>query len=260
MELTILASGSKGNCAYLAGESGALLIDAGLSARELLRRLHAAGCDAARIQAILVTHEHTDHIRGVNALARRLDVPVYATGGTLEELCFRSRAQVLDAKRCICGQQFRVGDLLVEPFATSHDAREPCGYCISDGDVRVGCCTDTGIVTSGIMDHLSSCDAVILESNHCPDMLKRGPYPEFLKRRISSQRGHLSNAAAAICLQELADAVRHVVLAHVSEVNNTPERVLAQARGGLGLFTHVQVSVAAQHPDLSGSGAVRIRM
>ncbi len=250
MELTILASGSKGNSAYLNGESGALLIDAGLSARELVRRLARAGGDEQRIEAILITHEHSDHLRGADVLARRLGVPIIATEGTLAAFFnkFGDRGCV-KAERCVTGESLCLGDFTIEPFATSHDAREPCGFCIGERDLRIGCCTDTGVVTDGMMERLAACDAVLLESNHCPEMLENGPYPVYLKQRIRSKRGHLSNTAASLCLQTLAGRVDSVLLAHLSEVNNTHEKALTTALCGLGLYAdRMQISVAPQHP------------
>lgn len=249
MELTVLASGSKGNCTYLRGERGALLIDAGLSARETLRRLENAGGDASSIEAILVTHEHTDHIKGVDVLARRLGVPIYATAGTLSAFHEKFGPTSADTRRCRCGEPFSVGDFSVEAFAASHDAREPCGFSVTEGDLRIGCCTDTGTITNTIFDHLASCDAVLLESNHCPRMLENGPYPAFLKSRIRSSRGHLSNQDAARCLLGLADHIQVAMLAHLSETNNTRERALFSALEGLGLYSdRVAVSVARQDP------------
>jgi len=249
MELTVLASGSKGNCTYLRGEEGALLIDAGLSARETLRRLSEAGGDPSLVEGILVTHEHIDHIRGVDVLARRLGVPVYATGGTLEAFSRKCGTTTAEIRRCRCDEPFSVGDFSVEPFATSHDANEPCGFCITEGDLRIGFCTDTGAVTTTIFDRLASCDAVLLESNHCPEMLENGPYPAYLKSRIRSKRGHLSNPDAARCLQRLADHIHMAVLAHLSEINNTQERALLSALEGLGFYSdQVGVTVALQNP------------
>ena len=248
MKLTILASGSKGNCTYLRGERGALLIDAGLSARETLRRLRAAGGDAGLIEGILVTHEHIDHIRGVDVLARRLDVPIYATGGTLEAFSGRC-GETTTVRRCRYDEPFCLGDFSVEAFPTSHDAREPCGFRITEGDLRIGCCTDTGTVTASMFDRLASCDAVLLESNHCPEMLENGPYPAYLKSRIRSKRGHLSNPDAARCLQRLADHIHMAVLAHLSEINNTHEKALLSALEGLGFYSdQVGVTVAPQDP------------
>jgi phosphoribosyl 1,2-cyclic phosphodiesterase len=249
MELIVLASGSKGNCTYLRGERGALLIDAGLSARETLRRLEAAGGDPSLIEGILVTHEHIDHIRGVDVLARRLGVPVYATGGTLEMLSTKCGATTAEFRRCRYDEPFGVGDFSVEAFAASHDAREPCGFSVTEGDLRIGCCTDTGTVTTTIFNRLASCDAVLLESNHCPEMLENGPYPAYLKSRIRSEHGHLSNQAAARCLQRLADHIHMAMLAHLSEINNTQEKALLSALEGLGFYSdQIGVTVALQDP------------
>ena len=249
MELTVLASGSKGNCTYIRGEQGALLIDAGLSARETLRRLSAAGGDKSLIKAILVTHEHIDHIRGVDVLARQLGIPVYATGGTLDAFTAKCRGTSAEIRRCRSGETLTVGDFLTEPVAASHDAREPCWFCVAEGDLRIGCCTDTGIVTTAMFDRFASCDAVLLESNHCPEMLENGPYPAYLKSRIRSKHGHLSNPDAARCLQQLAGHIHMAMLAHVSEINNTPERVLDTALEGLGLYSdQIGVAVAPQDP------------
>lgn len=245
----MLASGSKGNCVIIEGRAGSLLIDAGLSAKECLQRIERAGIDAGSVEALLVTHEHTDHIRGVDVLARKLDIPVYGTEGTLSDfLNFRrTSAKPLVHHTCCDHERFTIGDFSVEPFSISHDAREPCGFIISEGDLRIGYCTDTGIVTPHMHDLLRACDGIVLESNHCPDMLQNGPYPESLKRRIRSKRGHLSNPAAAECLRDFGRDVPQVILAHLSETNNTPGKAMVSAREGLGLFYRSeQVTVATQ--------------
>jgi len=238
MRCTILASGSKGNSVVLEGTAGSVLIDAGLSAKELLVRMERAGIDPGRIDALLVTHEHGDHTRGVDVLARKLDLPVHATEGTLRDFLNhrKTSAKPLVHHTCRDGEQFRIGDLTIEPFATSHDAAEPCGFIIREGDLRFGYCTDTGIITPHVHDLLRHCDAIVLESNHCPEMLRNGPYPESLKRRIRSKRGHLSNPAAAACLRDFGRDAPLVLLAHLSETNNTPEKAMGTAREGLGLF------------------------
>ena len=144
-------------------------------------------------------------------------------------------------------EELRIGDLVIEPFATSHDAKEPCGFIIREGDLRFGYCTDTGVITPHIHDLLRNCDGIVLESNHCPDMLKNGPYPESLKRRIRSKKGHLSNPDAAACLRDFGRDVPLVILAHLSETNNTAEKAMGTAREGLGLFYDVErVTVATQ--------------
>ncbi len=249
MRCTTLASGSKGNCFFIEGDNGALLIDAGLSAKETLGRIAAAGLDATQIQAVLVTHEHGDHIRGLDVLIRKLNIPSYATEGTFYDFLHHRRTsdKPVDCRRCRYDEEFSVGDFTVEPFATSHDAAEPCGFIIHENGLRIGYCTDTGVLSSLMVERLRRCDGIVLESNHCPDMLANGPYPESLKRRIRSKRGHLSNPAAASGLTALGRDVPRVILAHLSETNNTPERVTASARDGLGLFyDEMDVIVATQ--------------
>ncbi|MCX6689331.1 MAG: MBL fold metallo-hydrolase [Methanoregula sp.] len=238
MRCTILASGSKGNCTLVEGAGGAILIDAGLSTKELLQRLSRTECPPEAIGAVIVTHEHGDHIRGLDVLARRLEIPVYATAGTLHDFLHNRRIsdRPIDTRVCRHHERFSIGDFLIEPFATSHDAAEPCGFMIRENGAQFGYCTDTGIITSHMLTLLRHCDGLVLESNHCPEMLANGPYPESLKRRIRSRRGHLSNAAAAASLCALGKDVPQIILAHLSEINNTPERVRASAREGLGLY------------------------
>jgi phosphoribosyl 1,2-cyclic phosphodiesterase len=249
MRCITLASGSKGNCTYVEGESGSILIDAGLSVKELYRRMDAAGANPEIIDAIIVTHEHSDHMKGLVPLARRLHVPVYATGGTL----YSQLTQMVPEKNpvkfvaCRYREPFKVEEFTIEAFPVSHDAREPCGYFITVGDRRFGFCTDTGIVTDGIMEYLRRSDAVVLESNHCPDMLRTGPYPEMLKRRIRSKHGHLSNLDASKCVMSLGQDVSSIRLAHLSEVNNTPGTALKSGRSGLGLFIDtISLTVASE--------------
>lgn len=253
MQCTILASGSKGNCMFIEGAGSSLLIDAGLSAKEILARLLRAEKRPDTIAAILVTHEHNDHSAGVDVLARRLHVPVYATEGTLHDVLVNRRTseRPIDTRTCRCHEPFSVNDFIIEPFATSHDANEPCGFSIREGGVRLGCCTDTGVITPAMKAVLRRCDGLVIESNHCPVMLKNGPYPESLKRRIRSARGHLSNVAAARCLSEIGGDMHTIVLAHLSEVNNTPEKARMSAQEGLGLFYNEKIVVVATRDGTS---------
>lgn len=247
MRCTSLASGSKGNCILVEGDTTSLLVDAGLTRREILGRLHAAGKSVDAITAILVTHEHIDHIAAVLPLARNLGIPVYATGGTLVDLLDtgRRRRDPVRAVKIEYGEDFSVGDFTISAFPVSHDAREPCGFLIREGDIVLACCTDTGTVTERMQEIISAADGLVLESNHCPQMLRDGPYPESLKRRIRSKRGHLSNTDAAACINGLCAHLHSIMLAHLSEVNNTPERALACARGAAGLFSHdLEITVA----------------
>jgi len=249
MRCTTLASGSKGNCFFIEGESGALLIDAGLSAKETFRRMAAAGLDAGKISAVLVTHEHGDHIRGLEVLMKKLTIPAYATEGTLQDFLQNRRTSdtPIDCRVCRNDEEFKIGDFSIEAFKTSHDAVDPCGFIIKENGLRFGYCTDTGILTPQVLEKLRRCNGIVLESNHCPDMLANGPYPEFLKKRIRSKHGHLSNKAAAEGMRLLGKDLPQVILAHLSETNNTTERVTASARDGLGLlYDEMNVIVATQ--------------
>jgi phosphoribosyl 1,2-cyclic phosphodiesterase len=187
----------------------------------------------------------------VDVLARRLGIPVVATRGTLADFLENRKisAKPVRTQPCRAGESFEIGSFRVEAFSTSHDAREPCGFVIRENGAAVGCCTDTGEVSERMMAALRQCDGLVLESNHCPLMLKNGPYPAFLKRRISDRkRGHLSNAASAACLSRLADGLGAVMLAHLSEENNTPEKAYGSAREGLGFYSaDIKVQIARQH-------------
>ena len=250
MKITVLASGSKGNCICVEGDAGTILVDAGISNREIRRRMTEAGADPGNVEGLFLTHEHSDHIRGVDVFCRGSGVPVYGTRGTLgglRETLKKPGATSMHA--LVPGEEEACGDFLVTAFRTSHDAAEPSGFCIREGDVTIGVCTDTGMVTSGMLSFLRRCDAVVLESNHCPVMLAEGRYPAFLKRRIADkERGHLSNPAAAAVLRDLCDGLCHVELAHLSEENNTPEKALAAAHEGVGFYAgNLKVGVARQH-------------
>jgi len=262
MDCIALASGSSGNCLYIESDDSALLIDAGLSKREILARLNTAGGNADRVQAILVTHEHIDHMRGVYALARSLKVPVCATGGTLHEFirCRGSTIMPVELVRCRFDERLEIGDFSIEAYPTSHDAKEPCAFRIEEGSISVCCCTDTGTISPGLQEWLARCDALVLESNHCPEMLRTGPYPEMLKRRIRSKRGHLSNPDAAACIRTLSQQIHTVMLSHLSEVNNTPEKAMKTAQEGIGLFMDEIEITLASNPDKDQHWPGRIRV
>ncbi|MCP1662179.1 MAG: MBL fold metallo-hydrolase [Methanocalculus sp. MSAO_Arc1] len=254
MECTVLASGSSGNCIYVNSGGSALLIDAGLSKKEILARLACAGLDHESVDAILLTHEHTDHVRGAEALARSLNLPLTGTGGTLT--AFRSTRQSIkkpaEARACRYNTPFTAGEFEVTPFAVSHDAAEPCGYSIRSGETILAIMTDTGIVTPQMMHYLEAADGIVLESNHCPDMLKTGPYPDYLKRRIRGKSGHLSNTLAAECIRSLKGSVSTIILSHLSEINNTPTRAFAESQDALGLdMSYINLRVAS--PDIGCS-------
>lgn len=225
--LSVLSSGSKGNCIYISGDDGAVIVDAGLSAREILRRLAVVGCEPLRIKGILVTHEHTDHVRGLAALARKLKTPVYGTAETLD---------AIHLPRDIGKRSFRAGRAFdgmgfeVMPFSVPHDARDPVGFVIRLGTTAIGVATDLGYGTALVKERLKGCRAVVLESNHDERMLMEGPYPWFLKQRVRSRRGHLSNDSSAEMLSVVqGSGLQLAVLAHLSEINNRPHLALGTA-------------------------------
>lgn len=251
LTLRVLGSGSGGNAAVVSCGDTHILLDCGFSARETARRMTGAGLDADRVAAILVTHEHADHISGVPVFARRHRVPVFASAGTLA--CIRGE-RGCELELVAAGRPFAVGAVRVTAFATSHDCSQPLGYTFEAPDgTRVGIATDTGVVTGELLEALAGCRLIGLEVNHDVRMLETGPYPLFLRRRIASDRGHLSNAAAADALERLAhDGLHAVVGMHVSRQNNLPRLARAAIAGRLerlGL-TDVGVEVAVQDEAL----------
>ncbi len=232
MEVWILASGSSGNATLVRSGGTSLLIDAGLSALAVRRRLEAAGTRVDAVSALLLTHEHSDHVRGVRVLVKRHPLPVWATAGTWSALELRTGG----GGELVSGRPVRFGPLRVHPVATSHDAAEPVALVVEDGDVRVGLCTDTGVMTALLMERLAGCDCLLLEANHDADMLRHGPYPWVLKQRIASRQGHLANHQTAEALHRLAGpTLQAAVGMHLSAENNTPgevERALRAAVNG----------------------------
>ncbi len=228
--------------------STALLVDAGISLKDLTRRLMMVGVEVTSLDALVLSHEHGDHVRGAIALSRRLKLPVYASPATSRGTGLvpaLGRENVIDFAADV---PFSIGCLEVAPFSVPHDAEETFGFKVCDGRVRAGLATDLGSLTLDVLQGLSGCDAVVLESNHDEVMLLEGPYPLFLKRRVNGPHGHLSNTDAA----ELARCIRHgdmkhLVLAHLSRTNNTPELPVKATRGALGARgAHIQVSLGWQ--------------
>jgi phosphoribosyl 1,2-cyclic phosphodiesterase len=231
--VSALASGSKGNSIYIDGPDGSLLVDAGLSAREIMRRIACIGASPERIAGILVTHDHSDHLRGVRVLAGRLGVTVYGTADTLKAA---GLPDAINTRIIKSGDDFTVAGFTVKPYSLPHDAADPVGYKLEQNGVKIGIATDLGYATALVKRRLAGCDMLILESNYDEDMLLEGPYPWFLKQRIRSRRGHLSNEASSQVLTELLHpGLQRVVLAHLSEVNNCPEAALGEAEGAIGV-------------------------
>jgi phosphoribosyl 1,2-cyclic phosphodiesterase len=226
-----LGSGSRGNATLVEAGDTCIMVDCGFSISETQRRLARLGKSADDIHAILVTHEHSDHIGGVAAFARRFRMPVWMTAGT----SVMHNATDLPSLDWFDGHTpFAIGDLHITPFPVPHDAREPCQFTFSDGAVRLGILTDTGNITAHIRQQLTGCQALLLECNHDAAMLADGPYPHSLKQRVGGRLGHLSNHQAAALLAALDTAtLSHLVAAHLSDKNNRPELARAALAGVL---------------------------
>lgn len=252
MRVVVLGSGSSGNAILVEHGATALLIDCGFSARETARRLISVGVDPSRVAAVLVSHEHTDHVRGLDVFARRYapGCAVVATPGTLASLRWHGRRPALERIRP--GTALRIGTLTVTAYRTSHDAAEPVGYRI-DGPLSFGLLTDSGEVTPDALEMLAGVELLGLELNHDAEMLMTGPYPWHLKRRIASERGHLSNEQALCALGELAHpGLRGVIALHRSRTNNTEALVLATLTERLArLGTEALAACASQDEALT---------
>ena len=251
MKFCVLGSGSKGNSTYLESGETRILIDAGMSGIELQRRLRSIDVELSDIDAILVTHEHNDHVHGVGVLSRRVRIPVYANPATFSAASGTVR-KLFASNEFETGVSFQIRNLEVHPFAVSHDAKDPVGFRISDESISFGYCTDTGKVSQLIRHRLSACKGLVLESNHDISMLQNGSYPPYLKQRIRSSQGHLANEEASLFLKELLhEKLQHVVLAHLSEENNDPKIAYSAAVEALGnnhncQETALRISVAEQ--------------
>ena len=228
-------SSSKGNSTYVGGASGGVLIDAGVSFRKIKNALCSAAIPLDDIKAILITHEHSDHIKGLRVLLKNLPVPIIASRDTVYALEFAGAIE-RDTPRMYIDETKTVDldGMKICRFPTSHDCKGSSGYTISVGDIKAAVCTDLGIVTDEVKGSLYGCDIVMLESNHDPTMLRLGPYSAELKIRIGSDKGHLSNAVCAQTVSELyTQGTRRFVLAHLSEENNTPEKAASTTRDAL---------------------------
>lgn len=222
-----LASGSKGNCIYLGTNRTKILIDAGISTKQIKQRLEEINVDIADIDAILITHDHTDHIQGLKVLANKMGIPVFANAetakGIVEQLGGTPKFKIFTT-----GEPFEFGDLEVHPFTIPHDTVDPVGFTIREGTIKMGFCTDLGFVTSLVRHQLQECDYLYVEANHQPSMVHACSRPQVYKQRVLGRTGHLSNEACGKLLSEIAHAdLKHVHLAHLSSECNSPETAIA---------------------------------
>ena len=227
MRFASLGSGSKGNCLIVEEKNTRLLLDCGFSTKEIITRLLRLGIQPNMLDGIIITHEHADHISGVERFARKFDLPVWLTHGTLRAakraFSTLSKINIIDSY-----QAFSVSDIDIQPYPVPHDAQEPTQFIFSNGSVKLGVLTDTGCSTTHIETILNRCHGLVLECNHDATLLANSKYPKSLKQRVGGRLGHLENASSAMLLSKLdCSLLQHLIAAHLSEANNTPE--LAQS-------------------------------
>ena len=242
-----LASGSKGNSIFIETGESKLLIDAGLSLPQLKKRLAAIDVDVGEIDAIVVTHEHTDHIRGLDKLAEKVGTPIFANSDTAKAIAanMKSRPRF---KIFSTGETFSFGDVDIHPFSVQHDTLDPVGFTLECEGIKVGICADLGFVTTLVRSHLQGCDYLYLESNHDPSMVYACSRPVVYKQRVLGRQGHISNEEASSLLASIYhDGLKHVYLAHLSEECNNPELALKTAHDRLSsIGATVPISIAYQ--------------
>lgn len=224
IEFCVLASSSGGNCIYVGSKNTRVLMDAGLSGRQIGKRLAEIGVSLDQIDALCLTHEHSDHVAGFGVLTRKHGLNVFANEGTLEAIeRSKRRVEGINWQMFTTGSPFTIGDLTLTAFGVPHDSAEPVGYVVEDGDARVAIATDLGMPTNAVRRRLVDCEAVVLESNHDTHILRNSPRPWSLKQRILGRQGHLSNEQAAELLADICgERLEVVVLAHLSTDCNDP--------------------------------------
>ncbi|MCH4179591.1 MAG: MBL fold metallo-hydrolase [Megasphaera sp.] len=249
--VSMLASGSKGNAAYFQCGQTRILIDAGISCRRIEQGLKPYGCQLTDLDAVFITHEHTDHVNGLPTLLKRTHMPVYTTQETWQAV--GQKIESYTDRFVRLPRMLHLKDIQVVPFAISHDAARPVGYTIYHGDCKMTLATDLGFVSQDVADAAAYADILVLEANHDEEMLKNGPYPYMLQQRILGNHGHLSNMAAAGLLADLpTKGMMRVLLAHRSEKNNTPALSLhtmrsVLSRSGKVIGQDILLRLACQH-------------
>jgi len=260
VSVTVLASGSRGNTALVSSSTTRILVDAGVSCRETFKRMKAVGEDPHALTAILISHEHSDHVSGLATLAKKLNVPIFMTGATHHAWARAVRDEKGEAPQTArlelfpAGRNFNIGDISVTSFTVPHDAADPVGFTFRAEGVKIGFVTDLGYLPPNVCDQLRGCELLVMESNHDLEMLRGGPYPWSVKQRVGSRVGHLSNDDLADFLASDYDGyATYVVLAHISEQNNHPELARGAAEKALGsrrTLLRNRVMLAAQSEPL----------
>jgi len=258
IQIASLNSGSNANCYYIGNKNEAVLIDAGLSCRETEKRMKRLGLDIASVKAIFISHEHADHISGLPVLSKKHRLPVYITNNTLKNCGFEIEKELMCS--FIHNNPVSIGELSIIPFSKSHDADDPHSFIVAGKNVHIGVITDIGYACKHVIKHFKLCDAVFLESNYCEQMLMNGSYPLYLKNRISSRKGHLSNdQALELFLKYKPEHLQLLILSHLSQNNNHPEIVnkMFSAKAG-----SVKVVIASRHKEtelfnIEGSPVIR---
>lgn len=251
-QAAVIVSGSKGNAVLVRSSEGALLLDAGVSGKTIMSALASLAVQPREIKAVLVSHEHSDHISGVGVIARALKIPVYINHLTFHRCSARLGKLPVPTVHFETGTSFRIGDIIVHPFQSPHDAADSCNFTFArhgDPERKLGVATDLGYPTAMALQKLKHCSTLILESNHDERMLMDGPYDWHLKQRIKSDFGHLSNVQAVGVVGQVAHhGLRNLVLAHLSEINNDPAVALATMRRFLDTIRgDVRLIVASQY-------------
>ena len=252
-QVAVLASGSKGNATVMRCESGMVLIDAGISCRRIAQGMQELGLRPENLDAVFITHEHIDHVQGLETFTKKYPVPVYASKGTwrgIKQTLPRLDLQLCDWHILAPQTELTLGGLQVRSFSISHDALEPAGYLFRCKGHTFGYVTDTGYVSDIMKRELEGAEVLVLETNHDPILLKNGRYPPLLQKRILGIRGHLANAAAGRLLATLQKLPRQVFLAHISQENNTPDMALSTVRGIVARQypkAKIQFYVTSQH-------------
>lgn len=233
IRLCSLSSGSSGNCVFVGNDNSGLLVDCGISGKEIISNLNNIGVCGSTIKAVIVTHEHSDHIKSVGIISRKLGIPIYANINTWNSMTnLIGTVKPENVRFFSMGEELEIGGIGIKAYSIPHDAVDPVGFCFYEGNKKVSIATDLGYFSDTVRDNISGSDMVMLESNHDIEMLMVGRYPYFLKRRILSENGHLSNEAAGNAVYELLQTgVREVLLGHLSKENNFPELAYETVKG-----------------------------